>query len=67
MFLETRVPLASAPARSGDDPHPPLDFVEVSASQAPDAGAELAQEVAPPAPATLPAEPGWSLWGDLDV
>jgi hypothetical protein len=68
-LLEHHVPLTNAPARSDDELNPPLAFIEVTATPPPEteAGTEAASDIAPPPPAPLPAEPGWSLWGDQDL
>jgi hypothetical protein len=67
-MLHTTVPLTIAPARSDQDAHPPLAFVEVVPGQTTDVDAVPADDMeAPTAAATLPPEPGWSLWGDPEA
>ncbi|HET9084500.1 MAG TPA: hypothetical protein VFN41_08860 [Candidatus Limnocylindrales bacterium] len=62
----TSVPLTIAAAPLGEDPRPPLEFVEVGAVVTGDPANE-ADDPAPLAPPTHPAtEAGWSLWGDLE-
>jgi hypothetical protein len=67
-MVQTTVPVTIAPARSDQDAHPPLAFVEVVPVQASELGAAPADEVeVPTAAATVPPEPGWSLWGDPEA
>ena len=44
----------------------PADFVEVGVLPSIDAD-DAAGDASVPSATTLPAEPGWSLWGDAEV
>ena len=63
----TPVPLTIAAARTTDgESRPPIDFVEVGVLPSIDAD-DAAGDASVPSATTLPAEPGWSLWGDAEV
>jgi hypothetical protein len=68
-LLETNAPLTIAPARSGDEAHPPLAFVEVTEKRTADVDttAGAAEDLSPPVAPMAPSEPGWSLWGDPEA
>jgi hypothetical protein len=63
----TPVPLTIAAARTtGGESRPPIDFVEVGMLPSADVDDTVADASLPSA-TTLPAEPGWSLWGDAEI
>lgn len=62
----TSVPLTIVAARSGEDVHPPLEFVEVGALAASEPLDETSEEAPVTPPNRLSTDPGWSLWGDLE-
>jgi hypothetical protein len=62
----TAVPLTINAARTDAERKPPLEFVEVDGVSEP---VEVTVDAAEPLPAPLPAtaEPGWSLWAELET
>jgi hypothetical protein len=63
----TSVPLSIAAADLPEGAPRPLDFVEVGTTPPNEGGDAAVVETPLPSPTSLPAEPGWSLWGDADI
>ncbi|MFL5685761.1 MAG: hypothetical protein ACJ77D_06870 [Chloroflexota bacterium] len=62
----TSVPLTIAAAPGAEDTRPPLAFVEVAPVPSADGPDQTVEEPPLVPPKRVSAEPGWSLWGDLE-